>query len=90
MEMTAAISPCCSRRSQTFPTATGTGSLDLARGGAHLVDPETGAVLAGEVDVQGQPWDGQAWAQESAAGTTWSGGVWNRARWAGDQWTADG
>jgi serine protease AprX len=75
---------------QTFPAATGAGSIELARGGANLVDPETGAILSGEVDIQGQPWDGQAWAQQSAAGTTWSGGVWNRARWSGDQWAADG
>src|SRR3954453_2857676 len=38
---------------QPYPAPTGTGSLEEARGGAELVDPETGEVLAGEVDVQG-------------------------------------
>ncbi len=75
---------------QTFPVATGLGSLELARGGSHLVDSATGDVLAGEVDVQGQPWSAGTWARESAAGTTWSGGTWNRARWSGDGWTSKG
>jgi serine protease AprX len=75
---------------QTYPAAAGTGSLELARGGANLVDPDTGAMLSGEVDVQGQAWDAGTWARESAAGTTWSGGTWNRARWSGDDWTSQG
>jgi serine protease AprX len=75
---------------QQFPTATGQGSLDAARGDSHLVDPATGDVLTGEFDVQGQPWDAQAWSQASAQGSTWSGGVWNRARWSGDGWTSTG
>jgi serine protease AprX len=75
---------------QTFPQALGTGSLELARGGANLVDPVTGAVLSGEVDVQGTAWDGEAWAAASLAGTSWDDGFWNRARWSGDTWTSDG
>jgi serine protease AprX len=75
---------------QTWQPATGLGSLDAARGGSHLVDPETGDVLAGEVDVLGTPWDPTAWAQASAAGTAWDGGLWMRARWSGDAWTSDG
>jgi serine protease AprX len=75
---------------QTFPEATGAGSLEEARGGANLVDPDTGDVLSGEVDVQGVPWDGPSWSEASAAGTSWSGGVWNRARWSGDGWTSQG
>ncbi|WP_298455624.1 S8 family serine peptidase [uncultured Cellulomonas sp.] len=85
---TPAATPLAAR--QSFPVATGTGSLELARGGANLVDPTTGALLVGEVDVQGQPWDATTWARESAAGTTWSGGTWNRARWSGDGWTSQG
>jgi serine protease AprX len=75
---------------QSYPIATGTGSLEAARGGANLVDPDTGAVLSGEVDIQGLPWDGATWSQQSAQGTSWSGGIWCRARWSGDSWTADG
>lgn len=75
---------------QTFPAAAGTGSLDAARGGTNLVDPDTGAVLSGEVDVQGVPWDAATWSLESAEGRSWSGGVWSRARWSGDGWTSTG
>ncbi len=75
---------------QTFPVARGTGSLEAARGGANLVDPETQQVLSGEVDVQGVPWDATTWSQESAQGTSWSGGTWSRARWSGDGWTSSG
>jgi serine protease AprX len=75
---------------QTFPVADGSGSLEQARGGTNLVDSETGDVLAGEVDVQGQPWDGPTWSAQSAAGISWSEGVWNRARWSGSGWTSQG
>ncbi len=77
-------------RPQRFDVAAGTGSLELARGGASLQDAESGDVLSGEVDVQGTPWDGRTWSTESAEGRTWSGGTWNRARWSGDRWTSNG
>jgi len=72
---------------QTAPVATGAGSLEGARGGSDLTDPGNGAVLSGEVDVQGQPFTGAAWDAASVAGTAWSGGMWNGARWSGDSWS---
>ncbi|WNB87183.1 S8 family serine peptidase [Cellulomonas sp. ATA003] len=75
---------------QTWPQASGLGSLDAARGGSRLVDPGTGDVLVGEIDVFGAPWDPTAWAQASSSGTAWDGGEWMRARWSGDAWTSDG
>jgi serine protease AprX len=72
---------------QSFPVANGQGSLEAARGGTHLVDPSTGDVLSGEVDVQGNPWDPAAWYAASAAGQAWSGGRWLGARWSGDDWS---
>jgi serine protease AprX len=74
---------------QTLPAATGRGSLEAARGGSNLVDPDGGAVLSGEVDILGTPWDGAAWAA-GPPGAAWSGGTWRGARWAGDGWTAAG
>jgi serine protease AprX len=73
---------------QAFPKATGLGSLEAARGDAHLVDPGTGEALAGEVDVQGRPWDGRVWAAAAARDETWSGGLWLGERWSGDAWTS--
>lgn len=75
---------------QTWPSATGLGTLDGARGGNHLVDPDTGAVLSGEVDILGTPWNAQAWTTASANGTAWLNGVWMGAHWAGDGWTSTG
>jgi serine protease AprX len=72
---------------QTWPAATGLGSLELARGGSHLVDPVTGAVLSGEVDVQTNLWVGATWMKASTAGTAWNGGLWLGARWSGDSWS---
>jgi len=71
---------------QTFPTADGSGSLEAARGGAHLVDPETGDLLQGEFDVQNRPWNGRTWWAAASTGTAWTGGIWNGARWTGDGW----
>jgi len=75
---------------QRFPRALGTGSIEAARGGNNLVDADTGEVLAGEVDVQGTPWDAPTWSTESTNGTSWWGGTWSRARWSGDGWTSQG
>jgi serine protease AprX len=75
---------------QSWPVATGLGSLDAARGDSHLEDPDSGAILAGEVDVLGSPWNPARWSASSATGTSWAGGQWNGARWTGDAWTASG
>ena len=74
---------------QTWPRSTGLGSLQAARGSSRLVDPVDGAVLTGEVDVFGQPWDAHAWAAASTAGTAWSGGTWRGTAWAGDGYVDD-
>lgn len=73
---------------QAFPTSTGLGSLDAARGGFHLVDPETGQELRGEVDVQGRAWDGRAWRSAAERDATWSGGYYLGERWSGDTWAS--
>jgi len=71
---------------QTWPQATGTGSLESARGSAHVVSPE-GVELRGEMDIFGQPWDGSTWSGSSWSGSTWSGGVWNGSTWSGSTWS---
>jgi serine protease AprX len=72
---------------QTFTASTGLGSLEAARGGSNLVDPDSGIALTGEVDVQNQPWNPAAWRATSVNGTSWSGGTWNGSRWTGSGWT---
>jgi serine protease AprX len=78
---------------QAFLPALGTGSLEGARGSAHVVDPATGVELTGEQDIMGQPWDPATWTVAAATGTAWSGGMWNGNIWAGSDfggssWTA--
>jgi subtilisin family serine protease len=69
---------------QSFPPATGLGSLDAARGSEHLADGET--ILRGEVDVTGAAWDPATWSAASANGLTWSNAAWTGARWRDAQW----
>jgi serine protease AprX len=68
--------------------ATGTGSLELARGGSHVA--RRGATLSGEQDIFAAGWAGASWAQQAAAGTSWIGGTWNGNAWTGTGWTASG
>jgi serine protease AprX len=78
---------------QSWPRATGLGSLDAARGSSAL--DFDGTVLQGEVDVRGQAWDPQTWAAGAAAGSTWSGGSsagsgWQPGAWNGQEWYVSG
>jgi len=72
---------------QLYPASTGTGSLEQARGTAHVADPENGTELTGELDIMGQPWKALTWAAASTAGTAWTGGTWNGRVWSGAAWT---
>jgi serine protease AprX len=71
---------------QQFPPATGRGSLELARGGSHVVDPETGAELTGEQDIFGHPWQPASWTAAAWNETAWTGGIWNAVAWTGPDW----
>ncbi len=72
---------------QTFARALGTGTLEGARGTAHVTDPDTLIDLTGEQDIMGSAWNPPVWTVNSAAGTAWSGGTWNGNVWAGTSWT---
>jgi serine protease AprX len=63
---------------------TGTGSIEAARGDAHVGDGTTD--LTGEVDVFGQPWVGSTWAKADSGRTVWKGGVWRGETLAGNAW----
>jgi serine protease AprX len=72
---------------QTFTRALGTGTLEGARGTAHIADSESGVELTGERDIMGRAWSPATWTVASAAGQAWSGGSWNGSVWAGTGWT---
>jgi serine protease AprX len=72
---------------QGHPRSAGTGHLELSRGTHHLVDAARTRILAGDVDVHGQPFDSAAWAAAATAGTSWQGGTWNGTDWTGTGWS---
>ena len=67
--------------------STGSGSLELSRGTAHL--SMDGIVLQGEQDIFGQPFSSTAMAALEAAGNSWSGGIWNGSTWSGNSWNGN-
>ena len=71
---------------QSLPDSSGLGSLEASRGGEHVVDPETGTPLAGEVDALGSPWRPSVWVKAQAAEGAWADGSWNGQNWSGTKW----
>jgi serine protease AprX len=69
---------------QSYGWSSGTGKLEDARGGSHVV--RDNVALTGEAAVWG-PLNTATWAPRSAARTSWSGGLWMGYRVAGDGWT---
>jgi subtilisin family serine protease len=67
---------------QTWPVATGLGSLNAARGSAAL-DPAKGPV---EVDLFGNEWNSNSWSSNSWSSNSWSGGSWSSNSWSGAGW----
>jgi serine protease AprX len=74
---------------QSWTRSTGQGSIEAARGGSHLVDPD-GNELSGEIDVQGKPWRPSTWWPATSSLTAWSGGDWNGEDWTGSVWASTG
>jgi serine protease AprX len=67
---------------QLFGRSTGLGTLEGARGSAHI--GYNGANdLTGERDIFGKPWVPSVWAPASSHQTAWNGGVWNGSTWTG-------
>jgi len=80
---------------------TGTGSLELARGGSHLVTggtttstkttvATTELLLTGEKDIFGAPWNAASWAPSALAGTAWKAGSWRGNVWTGGGFNSKG
>jgi serine protease AprX len=70
---------------QQHIAATGTGSLETARGQDHLtLDNLT---LTGNQDIFGNPISPAALATAEASATTWNGGTWNNTTSTGSTWT---
>jgi serine protease AprX len=72
---------------QSYPAATGLGSLESSRGSAHVADADAGLLLTGEKDIFGTPWKPATWTAAAKNGKAWSGGTWNGNVWAGSAFT---
>jgi serine protease AprX len=80
---------------QSFPTATGTGTLERSRGIVHVSLSDV--TLDGERDIFGRAWDpiasgramlaGGSWSDGAWAGGTWSGATWSGGTWSGGTWS---
>jgi serine protease AprX len=68
---------------QSFRPATGTGSLDAARGSVEVENQ--GIELDG--DWTGGSWTGGSWTGGSWTGGSWTGGSWTGGSWTGGSWT---
>jgi serine protease AprX len=74
-------------QTQAATGATGTGSLEAARGSVHVTDGTS--TLTGEQDIFGKAWDSTTWAALSAAGASWNGGDFNGSTWTGSAWSGN-
>ena len=70
----------------SYTNSTGAGTLETARGSAHLVD--NGVVLNGEKDIFADAISTATLAAKRTAGTAWTGGTWNGRMWSGSSFTA--
>jgi serine protease AprX len=70
---------------QSYPAASGTGTLEGARGGTHV--SLSGVRLDGEREVFGHSWDAGASGRAMLAGGTWSDGAWEGGTWSGGTWS---
>ena len=82
---TAAATPSDSTAAQGYTPATGLGTLEGARGGAHVEMDDV--VLQGERDIFGNSFSTAVWAPLALSGASWSGGTWNGASWSGASWS---
>ncbi len=85
LQLASALTAAVPTSTQTWPSSTGTGSLESARGTDHLTTD--GVVLSGEQDIFGQGFDSAAMAALEAAGSSWSDGTWNGSTWSGSSWS---
>ena len=70
---------------QDFDRATGTGSLEAARGSSHLVHDD-GTLLVGEQDLFGNDFRADSWATDAWSGSRWRESSWSADNWAGSRW----
>jgi serine protease AprX len=71
---------------QSYPLATGTGSLEAARGSVHVTDPN-GVELTGEQDIFGAAFNANSWSANSWSANSWSANSWSANSWSANSWS---
>jgi serine protease AprX len=71
---------------QTWPTSSGSGSLEASRGSLHVVDAN-GNALSGEQDIFGNAVNTSTLAASEANASAWNGGIFNGSSWSGSSWS---
>jgi serine protease AprX len=71
---------------QTWQVATGNGSLEQARGNAHVT--YNGVTLSGENDIFGAAWNSAAMASAEESLSAWQGGTYNGNAWCSVTWSS--
>jgi serine protease AprX len=85
LDLTKALSVTSVAASYSYTNSSGTGTLEGARGTAHLVD--NGVELRGEQDIFADAVSTSTLASKRTAGTAWTGGTWNGRMWSGSSFT---
>ena len=70
---------------QSFASATGSGTIEGARGTDHIA--LNGVTLTGEKDIFGKAISSSSLATLEASGSSWSGGTFNGSTWSGSSWS---
>ncbi len=86
VDLEAAVAAPPSAAVQDFATADGSGSLEAARGTAHV--SAAGTQLRGERDWTGQNWGSQNWASQNWASQNWASQNWASQNWASQNWAS--
>jgi serine protease AprX len=87
--------PTQAKAAQSYPQATGLGSLQAARGNSIVVDEDGNGdgvaddpvELTGEFDIFGMAWDPPSYSANLLNDASWNGGIFNGSEWSGGDWS---
>jgi serine protease AprX len=72
---------------QVWPLSDGSGTLEDARGSAHVAFGDN--TLSGEQDIFGNRYRARAQGRLEESDSAWNGGVWNGTTWTGSNWASN-
>jgi len=76
-----------------LPHAVGDGSLEQSRGNVHVLADLDGdgssELVAGEIDVLGDPWDSNSWSSNSWSSNSWSSLISENDGWSSNSWSSN-